>query len=100
MEQGLVSDLRRIEQYEPQALGKRGRSVTADDSRYLQEALGRQVRFNNRIVGVLVVIVLGIFLGIALIWSHRSSSNAVALFQGRPSRHCSGFLVSAKALAG
>lgn len=78
--------LRRIEQYEPQKLGRAARPVTEEDSRFLRESLARQLHFNNAIIIVTVVLLCCLsFLGIVLIVSHLSSLSAVAVISAPPS---------------
>lgn len=79
----LADYLRRIEQYEPQKLGRAPRPVTEEDSRFLRESLTRQLHFDSSIIVVSVVLVCCLFfLGIALILSHLNSVNAVAVISG------------------
>jgi len=79
----LADYLRRIEQYEPQTLGTKARPVTAEDNQFLRDSLDRQVRFNNSIVTVLVVLLCSLFgLGVLLVLSHLNSINAVAVISG------------------
>lgn len=79
----LADYLRRIEQYEPQKLGRTARPVTEEDSRFLRESLTRQLRFNNAIIIVAVVLLCCLFfLGIVLIVSHLNSLSAVAVISG------------------
>jgi len=75
--------LRRIEQYEPQSLGKAPRSVTSEDSLFLRDSLQRQLRFNNSLIVVAVILLFGLFtLGAFLILYHRDSVNAVTVISG------------------
>ena len=83
LKQTLTAYLRRIEQYEPQTLGKKARPVTAEDSQFLRDSLDRQLRFNNSIVTVSIVLLCCLFgLGIFLVLYHRNSVNAVAVISG------------------
>jgi hypothetical protein len=83
LDQTLSDYLRRIEQYEPQKLGGVRRPVTEEDSRFLRESLGRQLRFGNSMIIVAVVLLCSLFfLGVFLILYHRDSLNAVGVISG------------------
>jgi hypothetical protein len=83
LEQTLASYLRRIEQYEPQSLGKTPRSVTNEDSQFLRDSLNRQLRFNNSLIVVAAILLCGLFLlGAFLIVYNRRSLDAVGVISG------------------
>ena len=83
LKQTLVDYLRRIGQYEPQTLGKKPRPVTEEDNRFLRDSLNRQLRFNNIMILVAVLLLCGLFtLGAFLILYHRNSVNAVEVISG------------------
>lgn len=83
LRQTLADYLRRIEQFEPQSLGKIQRSVTSEDNQFLRDSLKRQLSFNNSLIAVAVILLCGLFLlGAFLIVYHRDSVNAVTVISG------------------
>lgn len=83
LDRTLASYLRRIEQYEPQSLGRPRRPVTSEDSVFLRDSLTRRLRFNNAILFVAVAMLCLLFmLGSFLLFHHRNSPNAVGIISG------------------
>lgn len=83
LEHTLASYLKTIDQLEPQSLGGRQRSLTDQDSQFLRESLTRQLRFNNSLIVVAVVLLCVLFLlAVLLILAQRNSLNAVAVISG------------------
>jgi hypothetical protein len=62
MRQSLGEYLRHIGQSEPQPLGKKPRSITSEDSLFLRQTLDRQVKSNDWIIVVAVVLLIFLFL--------------------------------------
>lgn len=83
LKQTLVDYLRRIGQYEPQSLGKESRRLTAEDNVFLRESLNRQLRFNNLMILVALVLLCALFiLGVFLILYNLRSVNVVEVISG------------------
>jgi hypothetical protein len=80
MRRSLGEYLRHIGQFEPRPLGKKPRSITSEDSQFLRETLGRQVKSNAWIIVVAVVLLVFLFaLEVFLILYNLNSIPATAV---------------------